>query len=186
MDVDLSGAVSLEEVMDRFPHLDLGELRVAVDDATRLCREEAARGDEPVTCRGEGCSGCCRGNVVVSSAELADIMPRIPQAAFDRVKADAASVLDYARRNTMRCPILDPDTSLCLIYEHRPLVCRAYQVVSPADDCFVGIGKTGIKEVKRLMSTHAVFAIYKNQDEEIELFVEMLNEAESRAANSEE
>ena len=34
------------------------------------------------------------------------------------------------------CPLLDPDTKLCTVYAERPLVCRAYVVVSPPDFCY--------------------------------------------------
>jgi Fe-S-cluster containining protein len=91
-----------------------------------------------VSCR-RGCTHCCYQLVSVSEPEA--------NLAIDAAKA-AGHAIDFeqARRQAplsiynelpieqRRCVMLRDDGD-CAVYEHRPLACRGYRVVSPADDC---------------------------------------------------
>lgn len=85
--------------------------------------------------------GCCRGEVALWPDEAPRLRPVIPQAALDRLKAQGRGA---APRWAM-CPLLDPDTKRCSVYEQRPLMCRAYLALTPADHCYPEQG--GLRDV---------------------------------------
>lgn len=91
-----------------------------------------------ITCRGPGCSDCCRSDVLTHPAELAELLPHVPEAAWPRV--EALGELTGLERLTAPCALLDPDTRRCTVYAHRPGVCRIYAVVGPPEDCDTGRG----------------------------------------------
>jgi Fe-S-cluster containining protein len=86
-----------------------------------------------------GCAHCCHMMVSLSEPEA--------RLAIDAAKAVGHVIdIEQARRQAplmhygslplaqRRCVMLRDDND-CAIYEHRPLACRAYRVVSPADGC---------------------------------------------------
>jgi len=79
-----------------------------------------------------GCWGCCRGEVELWDVETRRLKPLVTQAALGLLKEQGKDADPY----TAMCPLLDPDTKMCTVYAERPLVCRAYVVVSPADFCY--------------------------------------------------
>ena len=161
------------------PKLELIRLRRVVDREVERSKLQAALEGRPITCGGSGCNSCCRGDIEVSGAELIDLLPRIPARAFVDVLERAEEIEDDYRRTRAPCPILDKETGLCPIYEHRPLVCRIYQVVSPPEQCTVVTGAAG-RPVARLVPNQAMALIIKAMDEEYSLLLEMLRIARLR------
>lgn len=79
----------------------------------------------------KGCSSCCEVSLTVSGVEAAEVkagLAALPVADRMRVAQRAASEraaserADYESRPT-RCVMLESD-GRCVVYEHRPLVCR--------------------------------------------------------------
>ncbi len=175
----------LARVLREIPRLSLVPLRRRVDRVMSRSREiTVPLSGQRISCEGAGCNDCCRGTMQVSGEELADIMPRIPDEAFDRVLDLKAELADDHLRDRVRCPILDRETGLCPIYEHRPFACRIYQVVSPREDCVVTPGTSALL-VTKMMPNEAMFLIAKAMPEERDLLDEMLIEAERRKEGSE-
>ncbi|MEM8883390.1 MAG: YkgJ family cysteine cluster protein, partial [Planctomycetota bacterium] len=67
-----------------------------------------------------GCAHCCFLRVEVTEAEVERILPLVTPAIAVRVREQAAR--PGARR---RCALLGPDDR-CLVYEQRPVRCRAH------------------------------------------------------------
>lgn len=115
---------------------------LVVDEVRRLA---------PVPCRA-GCWGCCRGEVSLVGEEWRRLEPLVQPAALERLRAQG----EHADPTTSLCPLLDPDTRLCTVYEERPLVCRAYVVVTPEDDCYPE--RVGRQEVGQVLQPLQVLA----------------------------
>lgn len=125
---------------DAVAALSLEQRRASVDQAWETARAESARVGVPFSCRGAGCWGCCRGEVVVSREELTDLLPRLGP----EVSRRALAAQNADRREAI-CPVLDPATGKCTAWEARPLMCRAYNAVTPADWCFPE--RSGLRDV---------------------------------------
>jgi Fe-S-cluster containining protein len=126
---------------------------------------EAGLADQQaISCR-KGCGACCRQLVPVSALEareLARMIDQMPEprrtvlrgrfaAARRRLEHDAPDLLAALRhaeelsppqiaalghqyfRLGIACPFLEDES--CSIYEHRPVDCRQYLVVSPPEHC---------------------------------------------------
>ena len=91
------------------------------------------------------CWGCCRGGIQLWEAEWQRLRPLVNGAALERLQAQGRDI----DGDTALCPLLDPDTKLCTIYRERPLVCRAYVVVTPRDYCYPE--RVGTKEVHQVL-----------------------------------
>ena len=98
-----------------------------IQEAVRQRAEEIAAIHGNWPCR-KGCDDCCR--------HLASV-PKITReewerivAALDRLPAEAAAQalcrIRGCHSQPSICPLLDLDTGCCLVYEARPLACRAY------------------------------------------------------------
>ena len=111
-------------------------LRAQVDMTMSHSRDSLRLAGTPISCTGKECSGCCRGRIFVHPAELADILPRVPEEALRRTLAAADVLTDFEVSQTAWCPLLDQQTRLCTIYDHRPIACRIQQVTSPRKRCF--------------------------------------------------
>jgi Fe-S-cluster containining protein len=73
-----------------------------------------------------GCGACCRGlRVKVSSKDIARGLPE----KVTRLTIDNRGFYVRLMKQTedKRCRALDPDTSLCTVYEVRPDVCREFE-----------------------------------------------------------
>jgi Fe-S-cluster containining protein len=117
---------------------------------------------ESISCR-KGCGACCRQLVAISEVEarrLRQVVEEMPEPRRSRILArfaDARSKLSEAgllphldRANKLTdneytslamsyfgehiaCPFLEDES--CSIYNERPITCREYLVVSPAENC---------------------------------------------------
>lgn len=101
------------------------------------------------SCSGAGCNGCCRGSVELTLEEAEDVVEVVDEAGWLRVERAAADLV--ANPLTARCPLIDPETGGCSVYEKRPLVCRSYASTSPRDWCWPE--RSGRRTVERLMPT---------------------------------
>lgn len=108
-----------------------------VDELIEHKREEQAAAGEPVTCpKGDGgaCWHCCTPTFPITAPELAYVQEVISEDAWDRVLA-AWWLEDTEKASRMPCPLLDPESKRCTVYERRPLVCRGWMVTSPVSGC---------------------------------------------------
>ena len=135
--------------------LELTEILVA-----RASRKEALAG-RPVSCRA-GCGACCRQMVCLSVPEcfyLADFIDTLPGPARENALQRFAEIERRLEAEHLLEPLLDPDydderalqiahkyffmsmpcpfliEESCSIHPQRPVVCREYNVTSPAQWC---------------------------------------------------
>ncbi len=135
--------------------LELTDILVA-----RATRKVARSGDR-ISCRA-GCGACCRQMVCLSIPEcfyLVDFMERMPGAARATALRQFAEIESRLAEQNLIEPLLDPDyhddralqiahkyffmhmpcpfltEESCSIHTHRPVVCREYNVTSPAELC---------------------------------------------------
>ena len=100
-----------------------------IQDEVRLRAEEIASAHGNWPC-GKGCDDCCR--------RLASV-PRVTReewlliaTAIDALPADIAKHAKKRIRDSaglsrpVICPLLDAESGTCLVYEARPVACRAY------------------------------------------------------------
>ncbi|MDP2315428.1 MAG: YkgJ family cysteine cluster protein [Pseudomonadota bacterium] len=98
----------------------------------------------PMSCRA-GCTACChdnpRGVTGVELERLQRAVGALPDAAAVRAHfarlAAARTDADTWRRRRETCPLLDAE-GRCRAYAFRPLACRAFVAVTPADWCDPG------------------------------------------------
>lgn len=121
---------------------------------------------QKVSCK-KGCSFCCHINVDITSAEASLLSTFVRDHHLPHlIKQENKSLLDW---NTLpyadrKCVFLG-DTGECTVYENRPLSCRKYFVVSPAEDCNTegrteakGVMAVGIGEAE--IATTALSMVY--------------------------
>lgn len=93
--------------------------RIQEETRRRAAEVEQAHGAWP--CR-KGCADCCRqlaGEPRVRRAEweqMAGAIAALPEAVRERIRQGTGRV----------CPLLDTEAGACLIYDVRPVACRAY------------------------------------------------------------
>ena len=100
-----------------------------IQEEVRMRAQEmsSARGNWP--CR-KGCSDCCRQLASaprVAEAEwrpIADAIETLPAEAADEVRKRIRESASKPR--PVVCPLLDSVSGMCLVYEARPVACRAY------------------------------------------------------------
>ncbi|MEI9974280.1 MAG: YkgJ family cysteine cluster protein [Ignavibacteriota bacterium] len=102
---------------------------IQIRDTVRLRTEEIARTQPSWPCR-KGCDDCCRSLASVPrvtreewhalSAAVADLPEATAAAALRRIRDSATATRPVV------CPLLDTDSGACLVYEARPVACRAY------------------------------------------------------------
>jgi Fe-S-cluster containining protein len=103
--------------------------RLVIDDAHAYVRKE---GGEPA-CK-KGCAWCCYITAMTMPVEADMIAAKLTDpVVIERVHAVAkvrenASPTDVFQ-SRIPCPLLDLDTLSCMVYEDRPLSCRAYNSV---------------------------------------------------------
>lgn len=108
--------------------------RQIVDQVWSETKELLKGTKTPFSCLGKGCWGCCRGQVSVSPSEVTQIWDSMNEASRERVKRHRGVTEDIERKAI--CPLLDLETRECSVWASRPLACRAYNVISPVDDCY--------------------------------------------------
>jgi Fe-S-cluster containining protein len=142
------------------------------DAAADLAIRGAESVGRPVSCRA-GCAACCRQMVLISETEarqLHDLVEALPEPRRSEIRARFAAALQRLEQADLRgaldapesyqpgmselglayfrlridCPFLEDER--CTIYEDRPLACREYLVLSPAEHC----SKPDMETVKQL------------------------------------
>jgi Fe-S-cluster containining protein len=134
-------------------------LQWLADEVGDIAAAQVAQQGKTISCRA-GCGACCRQLVPISQAEayrIADLVERLPEPRRTEVRGRfrataerlaAAGLLDqlvdlpddpfhaiwteYFRLG-IPCPFLEEES--CSIHPDRPLVCREYLVMSPAENC---------------------------------------------------
>jgi Fe-S-cluster containining protein len=91
---------------------------------------------------------------------------------------DAASSIEADPTHTL-CPLLDPETRACSVYDERPLACRAYLAVTPVDDCYPE--RTGPRKVGTIMEPQALVGLAVAYREPVYLAAELLRRASARS-----
>jgi len=100
----------------------------------RSRRISTAHGDWP--CR-KGCDDCCRR--LASAPRVSAVEWGLIAAAIDALPIDTAATVRQRIRESasttrpVTCPLLDRNTGACLIYDARPIACRAYGFYAERD-----------------------------------------------------
>lgn len=87
-------------------------------------------------CR-KGCSDCCRH--LASEPRVSESEWRQMESAIDALPVESASAArrriheTAGRERPVICPLLDTETDACLIYDARPIACRAYGFYAERD-----------------------------------------------------
>lgn len=112
-------------------------LETLADEVQRRCAD-TVRGHDDWPCSA-GCDHCCRSLAAVpelTHTEWEVLRPALI-ALPDEARASVASAADARRRagdaRPIVCPLLDPSTGLCRVYEARPLACRTYGFYADRD-----------------------------------------------------
>jgi Fe-S-cluster containining protein len=115
----------------------------------QIQEEVRRRADETVSrhpdwpCR-KGCDDCCRSLASVprvSAAEWAGIADAIRALPLDLAAAAMRRIRESATATRpVVCPLLDTDSGACLIYDARPIACRAYGFYAERQDV-LGCGR---------------------------------------------
>lgn len=149
----------------------------AVDGALS---EAARRAGAHLACR-PGCTECCHGPFPINRLDalrlqegLAELAVRDPEraaAVLERARTQlpplreefpgdpATGVLAdddeayFTRHGGLPCPVLDPETGRCDLYDHRPITCRTFgppvrigdEDLPPCRLCFVGAGEETVE-----------------------------------------
>lgn len=111
------------EVAIRLARATLQASAQAQEAATRLYPEVPAR----IQCRAQ-CSWCCHEPLQVHILDAVSVASGLPTALEYRLETRISSQL---KRNFQPCPLLGSDQN-CSVYEHRPLVCRAFHSLDVA------------------------------------------------------
>lgn len=132
------------------------------DSFTEIGEAAASNQGQEISCK-KGCGACCRQTVPLMEVEtyhIRDIVENLPEprrtqvkerfdAAVDRLvdknwfermkqydemtyDERVAIIMEYFYEG-IACPFLEDES--CSIYQDRPLVCREYLVISPAENC---------------------------------------------------
>jgi len=102
-------------------------VQLQLDVRRRTEETAAAHGQWP--CR-KGCDDCCRQLAAAPRITHAEWLPLA--AALDALPAEVAAAARHRIRESaglrrpVVCPLLDTATGACLVYEARPIACRAY------------------------------------------------------------
>ena len=112
--------------------------RKILDRADAFFAKVAAEQPQNLQC-GKGCSFCCYGLFEIGSADVAVIaegLEKLHPMRRKKIIRRAQAILDAAgprddreaffdRTEDVACPNLD-ENGLCMMYEHRPIVCRTF------------------------------------------------------------
>jgi len=127
------------------------ERQAELDTAIAAWRQETGAGVR-LWC-GPGCGNCCILTVNCTLPEALDIRSILAAPLRKRLAATAEKIIAHARQCSDArtflsgyrhavgpCPFLD-DGANCVIYEHRPLACRALLSTRPPDWCGVNLAE---------------------------------------------
>lgn len=126
--------------------MNLFTLRQVVDDDMKRLENLTRLQRTPISCGGVGCNGCCRGEIEVTAEEWKEIRQHIPDEVLVRIGPPPKRAKD---REARICPLLGSDGG-CSVYAVRPLACRAYAVLTPADWCWPE--RAGPQKVLKVMA----------------------------------
>lgn len=115
---------------------DLAGAHAAIDAHLAVLSRASAVQGKPFRCGRAGCNGCCRGEVAVLPLEAVVMEARLDEATWGRVEALRDVDMKPADGPHPVCPLLDPITGVCTVYEVRPATCRAMNAVTDPDLCF--------------------------------------------------
>ncbi len=100
--------------------------------------EAVRRGGAWIACR-PGCCECCLGPFSISQSDvlrLREGLSRIDEAVAQRIRqraADYIAAIDFCDDDGLPegmddtpCPVLDPATGCCDLYDSRPITCRTF------------------------------------------------------------
>ncbi len=123
---------------------DVASLTLAAAEGLEPLVAELVR-ERPPACAA-GCSRCCHGLKIEASAPeavaIAEFLRGLPPEELAETRAQLDDEADYARsldvdtrwREQVPCAFLDDTTGQCVIYDVRPLTCRAHTSLS-LDQC---------------------------------------------------
>lgn len=100
-----------------------------IQETVRLRAEEIAAAHADWPCR-KGCDDCCRR--LASEPRVSEVEWRAIVAALELLPGDVADAArtrireSAAATRPVVCPLLDTGAGACLVYEARPVACRAY------------------------------------------------------------
>src|SRR4051812_14579993 len=87
---------------------------------------EAARKAGPwLACRA-GCFECCIGAFPISPLDAERLRDGLASTDPARASRILHRARDWRDEDDAPCPVLDPDTGMCDLYEWRPLTCRTF------------------------------------------------------------
>src|SRR5262249_23652882 len=121
---------------------DVAALTLAAAERLEPLVAELVR-ERPPAC-GAGCSRCCHGLKIEASAPeavaIAEFLRGLTPEELADTRAQLADEAEYARgldadtrwREQVPCAFLDDETGECVIYDVRPLTCRAHTSMSLA------------------------------------------------------
>lgn len=95
-----------------------------MNNTAKLAKIDALLSDLPTFRCKEGCSDCC-GPVELSRLEYL----RCVQASGRSSEDIRQQMKNNIRQGMYTCPLLDPETRRCTVYDVRPAICRLFGVV---------------------------------------------------------
>lgn len=122
----------------------LSQVKLAMMDAAeKSSKRRLAVYSDKIRCK-PACDGCCSRMVFVTVAEAIVIQEHLRKAGkWDEVRpraialatvVKAANAVSWFKMN-MKCPVLDPESKMCLAYQVRPTPCSAHFATSDPGMC---------------------------------------------------
>jgi Fe-S-cluster containining protein len=124
------------------------EFDVAIESIFKQARAEGST----IPCK-KGCHACCYEAVLMTHFEAEPFVDALRALPKDVRRGIKLRLLDWFRRMKkagvkfggepnrseyykahLACPALDPETKACLIYDARPIACRAHHIVNASPD----------------------------------------------------
>lgn len=125
----------IKRTLERMP---IREIHKLADQFFVDCNKFCTKHGNPFSCGGLGCGHCCTGEIAITVDEAKLILEHASNTAFIRAWKNRTifnlDPEDILYRQTP-CPLLDPETMTCEVYDIRPTTCRTYHVVSPREWC---------------------------------------------------
>jgi Fe-S-cluster containining protein len=124
-----------------------------------IIKEELPNSVDPITCK-KGCFFCCLQRVTITIEEAELLLEYANHIDYkidwDRIDKQAnkktEEEFDKLSLEDRKCVFLSKSGE-CSVYEHRPLACRQYHVITPKEDCDPVVNPHG--QVGRFNMTYA-------------------------------
>lgn len=107
-----------------------------LESVAAAMREAARLSGNWLACR-PGCNQCCLGSfdiTLLDELRLRRGMRELERADPARAAAVRKRAAAHREGDDEPCPVLDPSTGLCDLYEWRPMTCRAFGPATVTDD----------------------------------------------------